>query len=166
MFWYRYWYNDRISPAYMQQDIIFEKLLYTYLLFGILTPHHLFFSRHWHESIKNDSYPRMTEFNEKYYRIAEIKNSFLQELTLLRLRIKLKHFYFSKIWIFRFQGWLLMNFYSFQPLKKKTLKIKSNFRDIDTYSIAPLPRNNIWRKVKLFLISFLFYSANVTFPNL
>lgn len=118
LFWYRYWYTDKLQQAYIQQDYIFNQLLYTYILYGILTPHNLFLNKYWHMNIENVNWKHQNFYNEKYYRKGELKGLAVEDVNTIRLRFKVKHLYFSKIWILRFQNWVILNFYSFQPIKK------------------------------------------------
>lgn len=164
LFWYRYWYADRTSQLYIQQDYIFNKLIYIYLFYGILFPHNIFIKKYWYNFSGEENW-QQSNYNEKYYRKAELKGTFLNELTVHRLRNKIKHLYFSKIWIFRFQNWLILNFYSFQPLKKNINKLSNSFKSVNDYNYKNKACVVNFKRIKLLLYSYLVNSRNVTQKN-
>lgn len=155
LFWYRYWYTDKLQQAYIQQDYIFNQLLYTYILYGILTPHNLFLSKYWHDTIENINWKHQISYNEKYYRKGELKGLAVEDVNTIRLRIKVKHLYFSKIWILRFQNWVILNFYSFQPIKKSLQGTFNHSKDLNSFK-APFSKKYYFqiRSLNLFLNSY------------
>ena len=152
LFWYRYWYTDKIAPLNVQQDDIFSNLVYSYLFFGLLYPQNIFLNKYWYGIKFNSPLFNQKLYNEKYYRYVEIKNLFSQEKANFRLRSETKQIYVSKIWILRYQNWLIINFYNFQSLKKfKVQRMKL----LDKNSIFLTPTTNLFnlKRVKLFLIT-------------
>lgn len=116
-FWRRFWYSDKNFNQKLQQDKIFNRLIYFYLHYGILPYPNIFVAKRW----SLISYVNTIKLNPllelKYFRTVYFKTDMLETPISYRLRIKLKNIYITKTWIFRYQNWLIINFYAFQPLK-------------------------------------------------
>lgn len=128
LFWYRYWFNDKNSSSNFHQDNLINKLLLIYIHYGLLCPQNIFLNKYWYNLSQKSLKNYQTQFNLKYFRLIEYKNRVLNESKTYKIRNKIKNIYFSKIWILKYQKWLIINFYSFQPistkLNKKILKKK------------------------------------------
>jgi len=156
LFWYNYWFNDKNNSIILHQDNLINKLILIYIHYGILTNKNIFLNKYWYnfnlKTLKN----YQDNYNLKYFRLVEYKNRVLNESKSYKIRNKIKNIYFSKIWILRYQKWLIINFYCFQPmsskLNKKILKKKSFNFYIDNNLNTPKFLN--YRK-KFFLFFFL-----------
>jgi hypothetical protein len=124
LFWYRFWYNDKINAFFNHQDDLINKFVLIYLHYGIVHSQHLFLSKYWFLNIKQDIRNYYDEMFTQCFRVAEYKNRVTGERKSYKLRLKIKNLYFSKIWILRYQSWIIVNFYCFQPPKKKNSKRK------------------------------------------
>ena len=131
LFWYNYWFTDKKPSLVFHQDFLIIKLIHTYVNYGLFFKNNIFFSPFWIGSQE----PNLKEKKEKVleaatpsFRLMQYKNKVTQEINFVKLRIKKKNFHSSKIWILKYQGWVIINLYFLQPLKKKTNKIiqKSN----------------------------------------
>lgn len=139
LFWYNFSYSDKNNFFLLHLDYLINKLVYLYLNYGLFSKKSIFLNKYWYFS----SYYRKKillfskNHNLKYFRTCEYKNKLLSENSLIQLRKKQKNIYFSRIWIFQFQKWLVINFFSFKPLKKKKKSIKKRIKDktffIDAY---------------------------------
>lgn len=161
LFWYRYWYSDTNYQLNIQCDEIFNKLIYYYLFYGIIFPKNIFFNKYWYNFKFNIKTNININHNKKYYRFVEFKNEFTKEKILKKFRIKMKFLYFSKIWIFKYQNWLILNFYVFQPLKQKNIKILKNKIEINFFK-KKNTNNKIFFKS---LFYFIFYNFNFLQKN-
>lgn len=133
LFWYRFWYNDKNSALTIQQDDIINKLILLYIHFGLLTPKNLFINSYWYSNYAFNYSKIFSSTNLKYFRIVEYKNKINDDFKSYKIRNKIKNLYFSKIWILRYQNWLIINFYCFQPLTiKKNKKLKKK-KDVNFY---------------------------------
>jgi len=129
LFWYKYWFNDKNNSSVIHQDNLINKLLLIYIHYGLLHNKNIFLNKYWYfinsKSLKN----HQDLYNLKYFRLVEYKNRIFKESKSYKIRNKIKNIYFSKMWILRYQKWLLVNFYCFQPMSfkinKKILKKKS-----------------------------------------
>ena len=133
LFWYRFWYNDKKNSLIVNQDNFFNKLMLIYIHYGLLLPNNIFLNNYWFNISKKNNRSLIEDFSIKYFRIIEYKNKVLNEYKSYKIRNKLKNLYFSKIWILRYQNWLIINFYCFQPLSKKTNKNNIHKKSLDFY---------------------------------
>ncbi len=156
LFWYRYWYSDTKNQTNIQQDYIFNNLISTYVLYGILHPQHLFLNRRWYPLPLQYFKEYNENYMEKYYRDMEMKDAIENEVIVHRLREKRKNMHLSKLWIFRYQNWIIINFYSFQPIKSFFYDKKKRFKQVNDFSYSIAKTNNNFRRLKFFLCNFLF----------
>lgn len=143
-FWYRFWYSDVSYSNNLKQDLIFSKLLNIYLYYGINLPNTLFFSNYWYKS-------NLQSINKvNYYRHFTFKNKILGIESAYRLRTKITDIYPMKLWLLRFNNWIIINFYWFQPNKKKITFNKQQKNHYDILNIKPnvKKQNQTWRKIK------------------
>lgn len=110
--------TDKNYLNLVQQDKIITKLIFIYLNYGILFPKNIFFNKFWYFSKFNFENYQNTH-NMKYYRIVNFKNRSMGIDSHYAVRSQVKNTYFTKIWIMRYQNWLIINYYCYFP------KIKS-----------------------------------------
>lgn len=119
LFWYRFWFKDFYKQLDVQKDIIFETIVYYYIFFGYLYPFNFLKNFRWIKSFETlNKYH--TNFNLQYDRQLELTNKFTKEKIYTTIRVKMSNLFYSRFWIMKFQNWVIINFYCFQPIKKKT----------------------------------------------
>lgn len=160
LFWYRFWYNDANNSLVVHQDSCIDKLVLCYLYFGLLYPQNMFISKYWYSSYRIKFSKVQSNFNSKYYRVIEQKNRFDEEeagvsLEAHNLRARIKNVYFSKIWILRFQNWLVVNFYCFQPLKPTIKKVEKAGKASDFCLSKKIQNKSSLHRYKMYLFYFL-----------
>lgn len=112
-FWYRFWFSDTSYSNNLQQDQIFVKLLNIYFNYGIELPKSIFFSNYWfHKTLKPSQFP-------EYYRFSTFRNQTLGLHSSYRLRSGVTDVYPMRLWLFKYNNWVVINFYWFQPFKKR-----------------------------------------------
>lgn len=163
LFWYRFWFNDKNYHFTLHQDTLINKLVYIYLNYGVLFPINIFINKYWFKD--NQTKISWNTHNSKYYRIMGFKNLISKEMNYYKERTKLTGIYQSKIWILKYQHWIVINFYCFTPLKKKSIINKKNtfYKHLDTPLTSKKSRlDNIKR---LRLLFFFFYKKinNISF---
>ena len=154
LFWYKFWFYDKNYHSSLQHDILINKLVYTFLNFGILFPVNIFINKYWFKNYKNNNY--FNTHNTKYYRIMGFKNLISKEINYYKERIKIENVYQSKIWILKYQHWVVINFYCFNPIKKRQLenrKFKNNAR-LDTLLSDWSGDYSNYKRLKLILFYF------------
>ena len=114
--WYKLWYIDKYQFLFFNQDNLIERLVYLYLHYGILCQKNLFFNKYWYLKINLNL---INISNLKYYRVVEYKNKLLNKSYFYNIRVQIKNIYITKLWLLRYQTWLVLNFYCFQIIKKK-----------------------------------------------
>lgn len=154
LFWYRFWYADKNNSLTIHQDDLINKLILLYIHYGLLYPQNLFMNKFWYlnnKSIRNSFYD---DFNLKYFRLIEYKNRVSNEYKSYKIRTKIKNLYFSKIWILRYQNWLIINFYCFQSLTSKNNKKLNNKKDLNFYLNKKNKNKYPIHRYKMFLFYF------------
>lgn len=133
LFWFRMWYADKNQPLIINQDMLFNRLIFIYVRYGLFHLRAFFLNNYWYFGCSNIIINFLNNNFTKYFRIIEYKNKVLNKFSQHRVRNEIKNIYFTKIWIMKYQNWLILNLYNYQPLKKKTQnKINSN-KEIDYY---------------------------------
>lgn len=155
LFWYRLWYTDKNNALTNHQDSLINQLILTYVHYGVLHYKNFFINKYWYFNFYNSfsNYENIRVI--KYFRIVEYKNRTTNEHKLYKIRIKIKNLYFSKIWILRYQNWLLINFYFFQPTKEKLASKRRNTRPVDTFLTKNIIKNYQFMRAKLTLFHIL-----------
>jgi len=153
--WYRLWYADKIKQLYFQQDRIFEKLIYYYLYYGFTHSAHLFKHQFWF----NSNFISLTEninHNLLYERVCELPEKLSGSITQVTLRNKTKDFFCSKIWLLRYHRWIIINFFTFQPIKKKRKNKKLTAKSFSTVSVESslndsVRNQQLFKRLKVFI---------------
>jgi len=155
LFWYKYWYTDKNYNLNTQIDTAMMHLVHSFLNFGILSYTNIFINNYWAKFKKNTNY--FNEHNTKYFRIMNFKNSISQQIEHFKKRIKIENIYQSKIWILKFQNWIIINFYCFNPLIKKNLnlKITSHKNNLSILLSPTFQHNSNYKRIKFFLLLLL-----------
>jgi len=159
LFWYKYWYNDKNYHLSVQHDNVMSRLLYTFLNFGMTFPVNIFTHKYWVK--QNNKINYFNNHNTKYYRIMNFKNFITQEISHYNERIRIEHIYQSKIWILKFQHWVILNFYCFNPIKKrqKNKNIITRKRERDSFLFKTT--DNVQKIKRLrFIFFYLFCTVN------
>jgi hypothetical protein len=158
LFWYKFWFADNKYFLSSQHDFLIEKLVRTYLNFGILYPTIVFIHKYWYKRYKFQNY--YNTHNTKYYRIMNFKNLITKEIEHYNERIRIENIYQSRIWILKFQNWILINFYCFNPIKKRQLNNHKLKKSLDTDVFLTKKKSNIFFYKRLKLLIFYFLKRN------
>ena len=157
-FWYRFWYSDNNYSENIKHDSLFIKLLNIYLYHGINLPSNIFFNKYWYLGSS------LTTIIPDYFRFFTYKNKILGVQSSYRLRQKTTDIYPMKVWLLKFDKWILINFYWFQPLKKKFNSRTNRFNlTRDLYNVPRLDsfHTNSIRRLKT-LLSVTFFKTFLT----
>lgn len=156
-FWQKLWYTDKNYSANLHCDKIFIELLKTYFLYGILFPKNIFYNHFWY--LNKHFNPKIYNFyhNTKYYRIVTYKNLSMNVDSTYNIRTLLKNVYFTKIYIFRYQSWLILNLYCYQPRINKRSKKKLSRRRFNFFYFSHSKQLSFLYRTKLALF-YLFFN--------
>jgi hypothetical protein len=121
-FWHKHWYSDTKTSLNLQQDRLFENLLNLYLRYGLSLPNNLFVHEYWYG---NNSRIKLTRqnynqskhniFYRRYYylnNVVGIEHNFL-------LRNATPEYFPLKLWLFKYNNWVVLNVTWFKPMKGK-----------------------------------------------
>jgi hypothetical protein len=112
-FWYNFWYADHRYAYTLNQDAAFIKLIHTYLLYGINVSDNIFANSYWH--LKN---AKPLNF-ASYWRTWKNKDSLYGGLTVHTMRYETDCIFPMRMWILRYNKWIIINLAWFKPFKKK-----------------------------------------------
>ena len=125
LFWYNFWFNDKNNSLIIQQNSIINKFIYLYIYFGLFNHKNIFIKKYWYKNFEINFTKLVNDHNLKYFRFIEYKNKLFNQYKIYKIRNQLKNTYFSKLWILRFQNWLILNLYSYKPVIKKNFSLKN-----------------------------------------
>jgi hypothetical protein len=149
-FWYSFWYSDNRYSENLKQDSLFIKLLNLYLYYGVNTSINIFANVYWY------SKQFKTLHLLPYSRQLTFKNPLLQTQSSYSLRHKTDSIYPMKLWLLKYNNWLVINLYWFQPFKKKHRKTQNDKLVMtDLFGIHETKTFNSLIKIKtLFSVNF------------
>jgi len=149
-FWYKFWYSDTNYSSNLTQDTIITKLIHIYLFYGLNNSRNIFLNAYWfYTSVK------ALDLN-RYYRVVPEKKTAFGVNPEYRLRYSVQDVYPMKIWILRYGGWFIFNFYWFQPPKVKKFRSTGRKRTrFDQYRFIDTPSPTSVRRLKT-LLSYTF----------
>ncbi len=166
LFWYNFWYTDKNLSLIYNLDFLINKLIFTYIKFGLNFEKNIFFHNYWFKFAILKNKIIFEKNNIKYFRVLEHKNKITGELTRFFVRSGLKDISYSKLWILKYQNWIVITLLSFQPLKKKQYlkKRKKNLNPIFEISQKNYKKNLLLFRLKLklsFLLKNSFLKSNL-----
>ena len=159
-FWHNHWYSDTNVSSNLQQDKLFSNLLSLYLTYGLNIRENLFIHEYWYANnvrIKNLklSYPKTlhnTFFRRYYYlnNIVGIEHSFL-------LRNTTAEYFPLKLWLFKFNNWVVLNVTWFKPMKGRN-RSKASKESASAANVLHKPNSLYFKnkRLKLLLSVFLY----------
>ena len=149
-FWYSFWYSDTRYSENLKQDSLFIKLLNIYLYFGVNVSSNIFSNLYWYS--KQSALLQFPLYSRQFV----VKNPLLQTQSSYSLRQKTESIYPMKLLLLKYNNWVVINLYWFQPLKKKNIHLKSKSTNTRDLFMVPESQTMISiRKLKtLFSVNF------------
>ena len=157
IYWEKLWYSQKHYANNLKQDSLFLELVNTFLFYGVEIPKPLYISKYWHHLNLWLERPKYDSYYKSYYRWHSYNNFHTGEFCEYRLKVETKDIYPMKVWVFKFNNWILINFYWYQP-NKKTVR-KANYRhrmNFVNVFYKSTPELSSLRRYKLFLSKNLF----------
>ena len=121
-FWYRHWYTDKHVSSNLQQDKLFENLLQIYLTYGLNIKENLFIHEYWYGQNKYIKKLRLNYINQTkniFYRRYFYSNTIVGVEHNFLLRNQSPEFFPFKLWLFKYNNWIILNVIWFKPMKGK-----------------------------------------------
>ena len=159
LFWHHFWYSDTRYALYVYQDKLIKLLIETYITYGSNFQTNIFWNSYW---FKTTLYSQ-TNHHRKYYRWASIVNKVFHTSTDYRFRLTGEQLIRARFTLLRFNTWLVINFFWFQPNKAHKRNLgRSNLQE----SLAAIPHKMVRLKKLIPLRSVLHYTfvATKTYP--
>ena len=153
-FWYKHWYSDSCHSLNLRQDKSIEKLITLYLEYGLTFQSNPFIHEYWYR--KNAKHVRVVlqnKLNVRFFRRFFYTNDSLGIEHSYLIRHKTPEFFPMRMWLFRYNGWLIISVQWFKPLKVKSsmLKISSQSSFVGAVSRST-PNAVIYKRLKLYLL--------------
>jgi hypothetical protein len=158
-FWHHHWYSDTNMSSNLQQDELFENLLNLYLTYGLNIRENLFIHEYWYSNNKRIksiklNYPKVmhSTFYRRYYylnNIVGIEHNFL-------LRNSTPEYFPLKLWLFKFNNWVILNVTWFKPMKGKN-RNNYSFGSASAANVLHKPSSNFFTSKRLKLLLSFFY---------
>jgi len=165
-FWPRLWFSDVNYSSTLHQDSIFEKLIKTYITYGLLLTKPFFLNSYWFVSRSRNVRLAYNSTITQSFRWSKYVSKSLNIGSVHRFRNSIIDLFFMKVSILRFDKWLILNFYWLRPYRKKknviaTRKIKKKFIDLQQTSNSSIKTNlTMVTKLKFFIGKGLTKSLN------
>ena len=163
-FWYKHWYSDTNVRLNLKQDTIFEKLIIFYLQYGVMYQSNPFIHEYWYK--KNIKYTRVvlhSKLNAKAFRRFYYTNDTLAIEHSYLLRNRTPEYFPMRIWVFKYDNWIINCVNWFKPLKIKPNKQKGSRSTSYSASFATAtPQTKLIKRFKV-LLTFLAKTNNYAF---
>ena len=153
-FWHNHWYSDKSVSLNLQQDKLFSNLIHLYLTYGLNIRENLFIHEYWYannsriKNLKSNYHKTMHNiFYRRYYylnNVVGIEHSFL-------LRNTTAEYFPLKLWLFKFNNWIILNVTWFKPLKGKN-KIKPFSGSASAANVLHKPKSLYYKNKRIKLI--------------
>jgi len=151
-FWYNFWYSDNRYSENLKQDSLFLRLLNIYLYYGINNSTNIFANFYWYSS----NFKKLMFSN--YTRLLTFKNPLLGTKSSYELRQKTESIYPMKVWLLRYNNWIIVNLYWFQPFKKKHKNTRKNSKSsVDIFNITEESTSSTINRIKTILSASYLY---------
>lgn len=151
-FWYNFWYADHRYAYTLQQDNVFSHLISTFLLYGLNVSENVFANTYWYSK-------HWQKWQcPSYWRYKYSVNPLTQQKMWYRIRYNQDCIFPMRMWIFRYDKWIIIHLAWFRPFKRKYMTNRYIQRyERDAFSLErPRNRSSIRRMKRL--VSLLFFS--------
>ena len=165
-FWHKHWYSDSNVSSNLQQDRLFENLLNLYLRYGLTLPSNLFVHEYWYGNntrlqTLRQSYNQSKHniFYRRYHylnNVVGIEHSFL-------LRNSTPEYFPLKLWLFKYNNWVILNVTWFKPMKGKS-QINSFSSSASAANVLHKP-TSVFVKTKRLKLLLLFFARKLQSAN-
>ena len=165
MFWYHMWYTDKNSYFAAHMDLCLEKLVYIYTFFGLYFKKHFFLRMRWNSEFYSviKKYKKLHEL--KTFRFLEYRDKIFNRVYAHKARKKKKNIYVSRLWILKYQKWIVLNLYMFQPFKNKRRRRKK-ISARSGFSLSLLQKKKDQKFLFKYVLLNLYYYNNFFSPSM
>lgn len=154
IWWDVSWFSLKQRSVFIQQDILIKNIIPFFFLYGFIQHSSLFQTSYWVSLIKVELV-KIVDYRQLYFRAIKIKNSPILAAQDTYTRQKRKLIYPTRLWILRYQTWLIICWFFFNPIIRKRLagrfrstqKSFSQLNSLATLNAHTVLRATLYRKV-------------------
>jgi len=121
-FWYKYYYSDFSYSNIYKKLYTFENLLNSYLMYGIHSKVNIFYHNFWYKNIFKNKKPLNTLNSALYFRKYYYAHKTLTIEHSYSIRLKTTEFFTLKLYILKYNNWIITSIQWFKPLKNNPNK--------------------------------------------
>ena len=119
-FWYKYWFSKLTYASTLHQFKFLEFFIILFLTYGTTPNYNPFFRSYWINNQQKNTWNFFQSY-PLYFRNFFYTNRILSIEHTFSLRIPTNEYFPMRIWLFKFQGWVILSVKWFKPWKMKTL---------------------------------------------
>jgi len=165
-YWFRLWYTDKNYFLNLQSDTIINNIILVYLYYGMSFKVHPYINQYFFKNKYFTTYKRYLNYDLKYFRQDHYSNPISGVEEVYPIRKEQEDIYNTQIGIFRYQKWLVVNFYSFKIVKSSKKKIrknkyKYNMFVVTGYSSVTKKTINSVKRLRFLIFNFLLKKLNL-----
>jgi len=157
--WYRKWYNDTSYKSTLKITYSFETLLNHYFNYGLFFHKNFFYHNYWYKNLllSKNNYNFTNKHSTLYFRKYYYSHSTLTIEHTYFLRLKTPEYFPLKLYILKYNNWLIASIQWFKPLKS----LKTNYINTTSF-IRKFPLlytntsscSNSFKKIRFKLLMF------------
>ena len=123
-FWYRHWYTDKLYSSSINQDFSIKLLLKTFLKYGLYQLNNIFIHEYWYnKKFKTKRYNKFFIQNTIFFRRFYFSNNIVGVEHSYLIRKVTPEYFPMKLWLFRYNNWVIISWHWFKPQKTNKKKI-------------------------------------------
>jgi len=130
-FWHHFWYSDVRYSLYVQQDKVIVDLVQLYIQYGTVRSSVFSQKWFWYKTSPQPTYLSIY----RYYRWVTSEGRDPSESYTTSVRLAASEVFQTRVSVLRFDSWILINIYWFQPDKQRNKRAK---RSRLSYTAVPL----------------------------
>ena len=143
IFWNRLNYRDFRTYLLLQQDQLINYLLFFSVHYSCYNYWQIFFNKYWQSKLSAIYQLQIVTLPALYYQSREIKNEHIDIKISYLHRLQQLIIYPSRLWILRYQKWIIVNWFLFKPSQLRTVHTRQlQFMD---YFAIPQTRSTLKR---------------------
>lgn len=135
VFWNKMWYTSKNYSLFLASDKLIQYFLFLIIYYGLYNYMIFFLNKYWNLKYYMDYIEDSLSFFLIYYRYQNLKNKYNNADISYLIRNKRSIIYPMRLWIFRYQTWIIVNWFIFQPLKLQTF-FNINIKNINHFYIS------------------------------
>lgn len=164
IFWNKLWHTTSQYSQFTAQDQIISYFFFLLVYYGIYNYTLFFINKYWNLIHYKNYMDNILHIFLFYYRHQILKNKYNNADIFYLIRNKRRIIYPMRLWIFRYQSWLVINWFIFQPLKLKT-KFNRKLKNINYFYFKKLMFTMIKRLNYLLIVSKVSYINKLSYYN-